>query len=398
MKILWVIQRYYPVIGGAEILAKRFVDFLSKNHEVTVLTTTADDIKSFWNKDITKKEMMNFSPYTVNRYDVLTQQDIKYDKSILKLSIITNPPGPFLPKLWEDLVIKKINYDLIITLAYPFDHIIPAYLASKKWKIPIVIIPLLHQEFPHLYLNGLRLTMLHNSDTIIVMTNSEKKMLEEFGIDQNKILVIPPGIDQPKNVIDKQEFKRNKSIPTSAKIILFVGSKAKVKGIINLIEALKPVWEKNPDIFLLLMGPSTKEFEEYLSNQNNKTKKRIVDLGIVDDEQKKSAFSCCDLFVLPSQSESFGMVYLEAWSFSKPVIGCIIPPIVELIENKRDGLLVQFDNVKELSNSIECLLKDENLMHRLGINGKEKSKKFSWNKSCNELEKICIFTKENYKE
>ena len=48
MKILTVIQRYHPVIGGSENLAKSLMDYMAKNHDVTVYTTSADDIQSFW--------------------------------------------------------------------------------------------------------------------------------------------------------------------------------------------------------------------------------------------------------------------------------------------------------------------------------------------------------------
>ena len=118
MKILTVIQRYYPVIGGSENLTKNLMDYMSKKHEVTVYTTSADDIQSFWYAD--SKKIKHSSPlnYEVNRYDFLLPTEIKHELELNELPVISNHPGPFSPKLWNDLVIKKIDSDLIFSTAF----------------------------------------------------------------------------------------------------------------------------------------------------------------------------------------------------------------------------------------------------------------------------------------
>jgi len=178
MKILCVIQRYHPVIGGTEILAKRFMDFLSKNHKVTVFTSTADDIDSFWNKKAKKITTNSSEKYNVKRFDILTSNEIKFDENLSTISKLWSHPGPFSPKMWEELVLKKIDYDLIFATSFPYNHIMAAYVAAKKWKIPFVLWPAIHQEFPELFLIAPKITMLNNSDLIFVQTQSEKKNFE----------------------------------------------------------------------------------------------------------------------------------------------------------------------------------------------------------------------------
>ena len=132
MKILFVIQRYHPVIGGSEIFTKNFVDYLSQRHKVTVYTTFVKNIKALWNKDISKlNETINLD-YPLKRYDNLTPMEIKFDNDVEKFPLVTNYPGPFLPKLWDDIVLNKIDFDLIITTAFPYDHIIPAFV--RRWR------------------------------------------------------------------------------------------------------------------------------------------------------------------------------------------------------------------------------------------------------------------------
>jgi len=184
MKILCVIQRYFPVLGGAEFLAKTYMDYLSKKHSITVYTTNIDNLAGFWNKDSPKVRKNNSLNYFVKRYDVLTPSEIQLDQNLENFPLALNHPGPFIPNLWLDLVPKKIDFDLIFATAFPYDHIIPAYIASKKWNIPIIITPLIHQELPELFLTPTRLTILKNSDAVIVLTKSEKECLEK---NRNKL-------------------------------------------------------------------------------------------------------------------------------------------------------------------------------------------------------------------
>ncbi|MDH3766784.1 MAG: glycosyltransferase family 4 protein, partial [Nitrosopumilus sp.] len=182
MKILCIIQRYFPVIGGSELLTKTYMDYLSKRHKVTVYTTDAFDIKAFWDKNAKKIKSDNSINYEIKRFDFLVPSQIAHDDSLQNFPIPSNYPGPFSPKMWTKLVLKKIDYDLIYVSSFPYDHILPAYVAAKKWNIPIIITPLTHQEFPELYFTAIRLTILNNSDGIFVISNSEKNILKKYGI------------------------------------------------------------------------------------------------------------------------------------------------------------------------------------------------------------------------
>ena len=117
----------------------------------------------------------SISEYPIKRYKILTPSEFpSYDKWS-NFSLASNYPGPFSPDLWTELITKKIDFDLILAAGYPYDHILPAYLASKKWHIPIILIPFIHEEFPELHLTGFRLNILSNSDVVIALSNSEKK-------------------------------------------------------------------------------------------------------------------------------------------------------------------------------------------------------------------------------
>ena len=388
MNILAVTQRYYPVIGGTENLAKSFLDYLSKNHSITVYTTNAKDIQSFWFKDLDKVSGNVQLDYDVVRYDFLTPTDIKFDEKVRNFPFITSYPGPFSPKMWNDLVVKKIDYDLIFVTSFPHDHVIPAYVASKKWKIPLIIMPLIHQEFPELYLNSIKLTMLNNSQAVFVISESEKKILTKNGIDEGKMTVIHPFVHEVSQS-PKTSFRKKYNIENK-KIILFIGSRSFVKGITYLLEVLKQIWKENSDSVLVVVGPSTEKYEEAYSKLPEHIRKRIIDFGIVDEEIKKNVLSECEMLVLPSKSESFGLVFLEAWMHEKPVIGCNLAPVSELVEHKKNGLLVEFGNIEQLKKAILYLLNNPDVSSKFGKNGKNKALKLNSKENLEIFEKKCL--------
>jgi len=372
MKILCVIQRYYPIIGGAEYHVKQFMDYLSKNHDVTIFTTTADDLKSFWNKDAKKIHQYDSDNYKVKRFDILTPSEVNWDKYAQDFPLALSHPGPFSPKLWEELVINKIDYDLIFASSFPFDHILPAYVASKKWKIPIIIMPLTHSEYPDAFFSATRLSMLYNADGIVVSTNYEKKILETKAIEGNKISVILPPLFIKSNVeLNPEKFRKKIGLLPDEKVVLYLGAKGKSKGIFSLIDAMNIVWKSNLQVRLVVAGSASNEFNKYCAKLSKKNKAKILDLGLVSEEDKQNAFCSCDVLVLPSKSESFGLVYLEAWYHQKPVIGCKIGAVLDVIDDGKNGLLVEFGNAKELAEKILYLIQNPSIAKKFGEHGKK---------------------------
>ena len=213
---------------------------------------------------------------------------------------------------------------------------------------------------------------------------------------QKKIEIIVPGVDS-KEKFDSLVFKRQNHINPSAMSLLFVGLKSKEKGIFTLIEAMKKVWLLEPNINLILIGPSTPDFLHYFSNLDKNFKNKIIDLGITDEITKNTAISACDIFVMPSNSESFGMVILEAWYYKKPVIGCNVSPVNEIVKNRKNGLLINYNSIVDLFDAIMLLLNDSVLRTDLGKNGIAELIKYDWNESCTKFELICSsILKDNY--
>ena len=90
------------------------------------------------------------------------------------------------------------------------------------------------------------------------------------------------------------------------------------------------------------------------------------------EEEKADLLTACDLLVLPSQAESFGVVFLEAWAKGKPVIGARLPALEEMIDDGEDGFLVPYGDPLSLAAAANKLIKDPELRKNMGEKGRLK--------------------------
>jgi glycosyltransferase involved in cell wall biosynthesis len=105
---------------------------------------------------------------------------------------------------------------------------------------------------------------------------------------------------------------------------------------------------------------------------------RIHRLGELSLQAKTDALAACTLLCVPSLQESFGGVYTEAWSFGKPVIGCNIPAVAEVIADQVDGYLVEQEPA-QIAERICHLLLNPSCAESMGDAGRRKvARSFSW--------------------
>jgi len=211
------------------------------------------------------------------------------------------------------------------------------------------------------------------ADAIIVPSNQVRSsIIERSLVDPTKISVIPPGVDtsffRPIEETDgiKQTYDLNDS-----RVILTVGRLNKIKGVDLVIQALPHLTKKFPDLKLLIVGDgpelsALKELASRLEMENH-----VFFTGFVDRELLPHFYSSCDIFVLPTRGEGFGLVYMEAWACGKPIITTYYAPeIVNLIKEVGGGL-VTVNDPEELNKMMAKLLSDSDLRMRMGEEGRK---------------------------
>jgi glycosyltransferase involved in cell wall biosynthesis len=217
---------------------------------------------------------------------------------------------------------------------------------------------------------------------VITLTNAEKKVLIELGVAEEKIAVTghAPILAEQAN---PQAFREKYHI--NEPIVLFLGQHHSYKGYQQLLEAAPIVWQKIPEANFVFIGPPIRKSEIAFTKLEDS---RIHRLGSLSLQEKTDALAACHLLCVPSTQESFGGVYTEAWNFAKPVIGCNIPAVAEVVHHGIDGYLVQ-QNPAEIASAISNVLLNPSQAEQMGIAGKQKLEmQYNWKYLAHKTEEI----------
>jgi len=221
--------------------------------------------------------------------------------------------------------------------------------------------------------NWLEGETLRRADKLIAISNNIGTLIKEHhkGIGNGKIAYGPLGIDLP----DKELLKTAKSGEELG--ILYVGRLEKRKGIDTLFKAVPRVVREMPNAMFTIVGKDTDlapgggSYRKYLlKRMERKYHKFMVFTDFVTSEQLQEYYRNCDIFVAPSLYESFGQIYIEAMAWGKPVIGCNVGGIPEVIEDGRTGFVISPEDANELAERI-IALRDINLRKQMGQRGRK---------------------------
>jgi glycosyltransferase involved in cell wall biosynthesis len=163
--------------------------------------------------------------------------------------------------------------------------------------------------------------------------------------------------------------------------VLFVGRLEKRKGIIPLLEAIPRVLDRVPGVRFVLAGKDNsrhdgfwrrtgRDYAAYFAHRYPGLTSHVEFTGSVSEEALQDLYRSCDLFVAPSLYESFGLVYLEAMNYAKPVIGCHAGGVAEVIEQGQTGLLVDPGDAADLAEGIVSLLRSPARLREMGLAGR----------------------------
>jgi len=167
-------------------------------------------------------------------------------------------------------------------------------------------------------------------------------------------------------------FKKDKFI------FLFLGKLTKTKGTLYLIDAFNKLSREYESVDLILVGDGAPSTVEDIKDKA-KDNKRIYFLGKKPVNEIKNYYISCDVFVMPSLSEGFGIANLEAMACGKPVISTKVGGIVDVVVDGKTGLLIEPANSNELYLAMKKFLESPELITEMGKEARERAvKNFSW--------------------
>ncbi len=243
---------------------------------------------------------------------------------------------------------------------------------ARKKGVPFVFTPNHHPRWVGWnYREYLRLYTL--ADVLVVYTDAERSFLRDLGVEDRRIFVTGIGPVLADHA-DGDEWKRQHGI--EGPVVLYLGQKFRYKNFHMLLEGAPAVWRRHPDTTFVFIGPPTKFSRGVFDDHASDT--RIVELGRVDLAEKTAALAACDILCLPSSQESFGMVLVEAWSMSKPVVAARSPAVSTLVEDGKEGFVVE-PGPDTLAEAVSKLLSDDELRRAAGEAGKDKvERRYAW--------------------
>ena len=396
MRILHVIQRYYPYTGGSEIYFQEFSEGLAADgHDVTVLTTDAWDLEHFWapNRRRVEERVTIHNGVRVLRfpvwrapgppiiYPVLRRLMVELGRIpgtlplVRQLSRIT----PRVPELERYLRNTAEPYDLVNTTNITLDlTIMPALKFARRRGIPHVCTPFIHLGEPdsdyilRYYSQPHQIDILRRSVAVLTQTPSETAYLRQRGVDPDRLVEIGGWI-RPEALAGGDGVRFRERFAIAGPMVLCIGAAAYDKGTMHVIEAMGRLWRRGSDARLVLitsnvLGP----FEKYWNTLADETRARIILIRSASHVEKLDALAAADVFAMPSRTDSFGIVYLEAWFYGVPVIGAIAGGVPDVIADGQDGFLVPFGDVDQLAERITALIEDPGQAKAMGARGRDK--------------------------
>lgn len=396
MRIAHFIQRYPPALGGAEAYFARLSRFLTAGGDaVTVFTSAALDLKAFWSRagrclpvGTTREEGVE-----VRRYGLLRWPGRRYLLKPLSLiplrrwQCVTLPCNPISWGMWTDAGRREPPFDVVHASAFPYAFpIVCGLRLARRLGVPFVLTPFLHLGDPadprdpvrRAYTAPALLSLIRAADRVLVQTPSERDALLCLKIPEKKLVLQGLGVEAEECTGGcRERARREWGVKENEVVVGHLANNSREKGTVDLLVAAARLWERGVKFRVVLAGPEMPNFQRFW--RTFRSAGFVRRLGILNDPQKRDFFAAIDLFALPSRSDSFGLVLLEAWANGVPNLAYRAGGIADVIQHGRDGLLVPCGDLAALAEGLSQLIHDAEARGRLGCAGRERLKcDFRW--------------------
>ena len=356
---LIITRAFPPEVGGMQSLMWGLTKEMSKNFMIKVFADYYENHNEFDNKK-------NFSIERVG--------GIKFLRKIRKAQLINefikeNKIQGIIADHWKSLELIKTD--------------------KKKYC-------LIHgKEINHLKgssINKRIIKVLNSVTRIIANSKYTKNLAIDIGINQDKIVVINPGISPVKEISKKSLEKVESLLKVKTPRLITISRFDKRKNHEKIIMALRNLKQEYPDIVYICIGYGDEE-------QNLKKLVKELDLNSqvmffqdISTDLKNALLAKSNIFVMPSiihktSVEGFGIAYLEAGQFGIPSLGGKDGGASDAIEHDKTGLICDGSNLDEIYSSLRSMIENKRYLE-LGKNSKEHVSKFEWVKILDEYKKI----------
>lgn len=225
------------------------------------------------------------------------------------------------------------------------------------------------------HLSRIKRRALRAADFILSISDyTRQRVVEANGINSERVVLLPCALDWKNEAGSASRVWNSGSRKPGIRLLSVcrLESGEQYKGIDTVIKALPWVLARIPDLEYSIVGTGNDlERHQRLASEMG-VAANVRFLGAVDEKALRERYRNCDAFILPSDGEGFGIVYLEAMHFGKPVIAANSRAVPEVVKHDETGLLVNYGNVEQLAETMSTLCLNGNLRERLGRAGRER--------------------------
>jgi glycosyltransferase involved in cell wall biosynthesis len=362
MRILFTKRTFGPM-GGSESLAFQFATRLAaRGHDVRVVCAQSFDPRP---------------RYVESGVEVV---QVKPRGGLLGMMADASTLVDLMPT--DELARHAEDRELIHNVGR--EYLDSSLTVGAEMDLPVVLTPLAHVGQFHGGDSPGDFERYRRASAITTMTDWERSWYTSHGVDAHRVVTTGMGPNAVRSR-DGADFRHRHHIPADAPIVLYIGRRERYKGFIHLLDAAELVWRHFPETRFVFIGMAgfygavVDEFARHIDE-------RIVEIERATSDERSAALDACDVYAMPSQHETFGIGYLEAWLHEKPVIGGDIAALREVIAHGEDGLVVP-QRVEHIANAISALLADPALRARMGSAGAAKvTERWEWERVMDRVE------------
>ncbi len=295
---------------------------------------------------------------------------------------------------------KDLNIDIIHAQTPFFMGYLAQYLG---WRYSIPVVHTYHtfwDEYLHYFPvlpKGLRRAISHflfskqfcnRCSHVVVPSLQIHQKLLEYGV-RKPLTLIPTGIDPSPHFSDaeKQTFKHRLNLDSSKKHLVFVGRLGLEKNLYFLIDVFELIARQNPDVNLVFAGdgPEKDNLKRYAKEKN--IENRCVFPGYISHADVFLLYSCCDIVIFASKTETQGLSLLEGLSTGKPAVCVKAMGVQDILHGNKGGFLVE-ENAQEFAESCLNLLNNSDVYSQKSQEALDRVQAFSSSEMAKRLESV----------
>lgn len=382
--LVFVAQTYYPAIDGTATLIRRLAEqFASEGEEVHVVTTEALAPAGFRTRSAERahaprvEEIRGVHVHRLPMRWWLSAASRPLQAAGRRARVAGAERvgdlylGPIMSGFGRTL--DELGPSAVYASAFPYLHMHQLVAWGELRRVPVVLHGAIHPEERWAFgRDSIRRSSLRAAG-YAANTSYEARYVEGLGVQRDRITVVGAGVDYSALTAAGATQSKGRGSDGLRPRILYFGPLTARKGLDTVVAALPAIWSQHPAVEVVIAGKTTGDTHELQraavqASQGYDLRWRPD----VTEDEKAALLASSSMVLYPSRAESFGIVFLEAWSFGVPVVGCRAGAVPDVVEDEVTGLLISPGDPAALARSVTRLIENPAQAGRLGAEGQRR--------------------------